>query len=1787
MSDFSASVALGLDDEFSTGADTALKVFENLGRMVTAAMGTAAQSTAAFITQVQGMTGAVTAAGQSSQAAGTGVSSIGTAAAQAAPQVTQLGTAMGGLSSNLASLAATLGLSFGFGALIKEGLHFNELMETNKLSLTALILTFKDLTDVQGHAVEESKRFAAASDIAADIQSKLRMAAFGTSTTLEVLSTGFNKLFAASAGQKATTDDLIKLTQTVANFGTLSGKSLELVYSQISLLLLGVTRSQGAIGAFARSLGISPAVAKEWAAAGDSVQNLNAKLIQYINLAGTIQGTFAGLKSQVVDVFQQLTGAGGEQLFQKMKVSMAEFVGQFIQFSDTELPRFKDGVLDTARAAGIGIAGMWEVMGDTAKNVLMILDSVFLDRTTTWLDYAKIFGVAFVKVFALAVEGITILINTLAHPIDAAKALIDQLRASEMRAHADILDSPLGGLGPIDSAAAKRMREEATALEVASAASNKWISNLETIDQRTKDAINSAAGYANGLGGLSSATQKSGDELAKMAAKAKEAAKSLIAEALDPLSQKGLAIDAQIAGLSGTTAGKLEQIRLHALEATNSLKKLAEQMKAKPENAGLFDLIDQKLGEDVAKEQQLAAAQSAKVREDAADKQLKAAEGFWKDLSAIDTKGATSNWEKVAEEYDKGIADLISKEHEALRKLKELGKDNANQTGLPELLAADEAKAVARLGVVREQGYAKIHVAAMDAETKFWADMATLSETGANTQQEKIDAAYSKGMEKVRKTAQDGMKELLSDFADGGVGISVFTVMLGQLEAAKKAAAEREAETQRLSTTLLHAELTKDWKTYYETLVVMAQKNGQNVAEATLGAAKKTADEMAKSAVTAADGMAAAWAQLSVQIGNSAKIAGQYITDVWNTTKQGFDSILVDGVTKGWSGVLGALKQMSDGYLKDFSKMVTSMVEKWILGQREMRAASVTNPGGAGGGQLSGGVPATYPDGTSTGGGSGGAVAGYAGAGLGAAAAAFGGATGGAQSFGQGLAPYLSVAAMIAANSQGNIYALAAAAVVAIIGVIVNLLSPNTEQIYRLTAQNLKLTGMGDLAGGAPGSGGLIAKSMGGQALVDYQNKLSGSLYDSFLSAAPEQAAALAKAVNEAISKYLLSINFEVHAGSDEDIKKDFTNLFTQVMPHEIWAKLFGLQPNLGGSQGVPGGLDLPGISGATNFGVKGMDMTSPLVSFLTSMGFTIAKVKELAAESQQTDPQVFLDRFKGLVEIVVRINSLQKELAKSSSDVWSDVLTARAASPAATFQDQAAKLVSMSQQIASYTGDTQIAKQKELLTLYEQYVAAQKAAITQLLDLAQKFTDTVNATLARNQDVLKGPDQLRADAYRRVNAVFTGQDFNAGTLAHTTTAAQIDQISQQALADLQSIFNGLVGMLHQAESLQTGFADLTRQLSMSNAQIWDAAHKNPLRVIAENIADLQEKLNDAGGLQQGSQAWLDVMGQIRDEGVATFQAIGAEIDKIHAGQVSLDQTFDAQIQGIRRSLMGNQAQLDTWNKEIFSLTDKLQKDGHLDQQDQARLTQLQGLTKNYDPKELIRDYVKTITEDRAALATAQSPEEIQRLTAEISSTIGLYMQQFAADDPQRQAAADWSVSFLKDVQKEAHAAYGKLDAELTAAKNQLYDQLKGIPAILTDVTNGLKDELWHVQKAFERLRDEVNAAYVSLASHITDPNSGLVAAMEGTRTAFVDTTTPVTEFGAEVGGAAGDVRDLRGEVVGLKGDLQGLRREIGNGGSSSVAAPTVQSAATGDRWASARVVKTNPSALRLRTAFA
>lgn len=1548
---------------------------------------------------------------------------------------------------------------------IKTGIDFDAQMETGRIGLAATILSYATISRANGDAMTHTQQFAAATELAADAQSRLRGAAFLTTATLRELQGGYGLLAAAGERAGASNEAMVELTKNLANLAKVREIPVTTAFNQMALILQGVARSSGRVAILMKGMGVDSATLKSWEKHGTLIENVTKKLEEYGYAGKFMQESFEGRLSNVKDVWEQFSGMLAQPLFELARKEMGEFVNQFVDLSG-KVPKFREDAVEVVMVIGEAIAGAANSILTFSRWALGVMSGSVGDWKTTIVDL----GAAFVKVIGFAEK----MAVTMAEPFRVAfawlKAFKDQASTGSNTLRTDLAN----------------IRGETV-----------WGKIL--IDRGTDEAISKmleaaekGQGVVDGLTEAWKRNKKASD--AALDTKAAEKATKAWAEMAHAIDNKlGLAAE-------DDPLAKAEE--KHRQEFVDAAAKLQAAGKAK-------------WGAMYAQEEEyitrLAALHVIQNREN-----RESAEKYWGDIVAAAMKGR----KELADQHAKWVEDDEAEEANALKR----DKYTAMLTAKLSKSYNDEVAAT------------KDHHAAMIlAMEQKYSTMGGITEDG------------------------------LAVIAEFQAKFDRDDLALERAYAASKAG---------------------NYKAMGLTLVNAANQTVSDIKKAYAKSAEIALNDVSQKDNPAA-GVYAGYMTIMSQAKTIAEATSDYIQDVYATTKQGINDLLTD-VATGAQNFGSILRGISDGYLKDFSRMVTEMVSTWIAGQVAMGNMTVNADGGTttnggtvdmttggshGGGQaaswqapqVQGGFGKTRnADGTMN-------AAGYQAAGYGAAAAGFGSATGGAQSFGQGFAPYLSVAALAATIP---VIGWIVAAAVAVVGLVVNMLSPDTEQHYMVNAANLRLNGAGDLRGGTSATDQLVSKSEAGQQLIDQRNKTVGTLFDLFTLGAPGMAKDLSRIVNEKLTAYLKGINFEVHAGSDEDIEKDFKYLFERVMPREMMARLFGA---------TQGKLDIAGISGGSWAETYNLDQTAPITAFLKEIGFSMGKIRELASQSQTTDPALFMERLKKIVTVVIGFNSAMSDSAKSFSSLVDDYHAVMTKSAPELFADSRDVIVGQLDSLGAFTGDERLARAQTALDAISKRSEDMAKYVAQLAEAMDQAAVAVIDMKTRMQDALKNPEWIEAD----LRNMFTPHDFGvAPAISRIQNAATPDEAQRMfdlATSQLSQFFDILVARLHQAQ----------QQIATNNALLGKYATFGVSGPDLGTMAGLTQGTNDLSAQRAAAlaitdpQRQLDAIAKVDSAAEAMYEAQISMLHKIEEQARALTESVADQIRGMQLDGMSDEQRKSFLTSEIAALRAQIATTT-----DPAKLKEITDKIQA-DAAELWRMHQADLKNGTNA-ATVGNPY----YDAFKGQYDGDYYAAFGAGRGSGAGAAgaqDPFAKFLEDIlngtNAAAQAAYAGMHTTVTNAAEQTKRDLELVGAALQNLITGpggLNDEIQITIRQLDQLKDAFWHAMQRFGDAAIATNTqAFIDSLDIAKARFTDLNLildPATGLPVHVKDAETSLHDLAEAARRLKDKFDAFDQPTTGGGNDGSRSNPLRTGSPDGSASSYSQVRNNRSGLRTYT---
>lgn len=696
----------------------------------------------------------------------------------------------------------------------------------------------------------------------------------------------------------------------------------------------------------------------------------------------------------------------------------------------------------------------------------------------------------------------------------------------------------------------------------------------------------------------------------------------------------------------------------------------------------------------------------------------------------------------------------------------------------------------------------------------------------------------------------------------------------------------------------------------------------------------READWILKSTNTMAAGVTAAWLRIKTIVPTLAESTAGMVVAAWDTIGRGFEDSVFSVVTGRFDSLKDIFQGILDDILRSFSKFVTDMVMRWVTGQETMQGSSGWMSGMFGGGAYTGKEfqTASYGPGGSQSIASGVGTTGVAGAlggaafglGIGSAVgqigngkynqtgAMIGGVVGGVLGTTVLAGAMTSIATALGAGASAG---AAAGPIGALIGAVVGLIigaisSPNTEKhvtglignmigvktAYMFTPKGKDeygdpLPGEVRYRGGAPENAGERA----GAGVFETQY---GWMTDLFKVGAKDTWTDLAKAYREGLAKSLEGANFDIAAGSPEDIQKTFETLMTNLLPRMALSAGFGQKGYLpAGDRDAAGGMAgfnwwAPGMDKDGKWVEKQLyDPNAPIPKMLAGLGFTAGKIGEIAQRLTTDDPEKFKAYLQGLVGIVVSMNELIANVGKSREQIYADMDKELAKTPADLFGSRAGDIASRFGELDQFSGDEQVKRAQEVLGLANQLWADALQYLGRIRDIQEQLTGSIDAQVKAVDDAFRSPAEL---TWRASNTAWEAR----GKIAGATTPEEVAQYAQEAQAAVGKVLDSLFASLKRGQDLLAGMTEIQAQ--------WAAGppvETNPWETWAADVKKLEADVTAASKLSGDAQ--LDALEKVRDSAASLWQTYLQMTKAIEASRAAVTSTIEkslAQVDDLLRS---------------------------------------------------------------------------------------------------------------------------------------------------------------------------------------------------------------------------------------------------------------------------------------------
>lgn len=238
---------------------------------------------------------------------------------------------------------------------IGAGLRFNQIIESSRLGIGALITAEADLFNQQGKQLTGTEALAAAQGLAADQLDKLRVAGIQTAATTEDLVTAFEEAVGAGVSVGLTLDQIRIFTVQIAQAASAIHLPMNQLQQETRSILQGTIDRNSRIAKALQLTNAQVNLAKEQGRLADL---LNEKFKAF-NLAGIESvKTFGALKSNLSDAFSVFAGRATEPLFRQIRDAGVSALSTIFDFRSADISQSFQGLVQGLQTIFNQIGGM-------------------------------------------------------------------------------------------------------------------------------------------------------------------------------------------------------------------------------------------------------------------------------------------------------------------------------------------------------------------------------------------------------------------------------------------------------------------------------------------------------------------------------------------------------------------------------------------------------------------------------------------------------------------------------------------------------------------------------------------------------------------------------------------------------------------------------------------------------------------------------------------------------------------------------------------------------------------------------------------------------------------------------------------------------------------------------------------------------------------------------------------------------------------------------------------------------------------------------------------------------------------------------------------------------------------------------------------------------------------------------------------------------------------------------------------------------------------------------------
>lgn len=211
---------------------------------------------------------------------------------------------------------------------IRRGMDFSASLESSQTAIASVIAATNKITTSQGKKLEGVEKFNAAEQISADMMKEIQVLALQTTATFDSLVEGVSGIVAPATKAGVSLEKLPKFAVTAAQAMSTMKIPVQQMRTEIESLLSGnINKAQDIL---ATNLGISGEMVRNWQKQGTLVEELEKRLSSFAIAGQKVADNWDGLKSNMEDALDYISGQTGKGIFEGAKQSYREIINMLV-----------------------------------------------------------------------------------------------------------------------------------------------------------------------------------------------------------------------------------------------------------------------------------------------------------------------------------------------------------------------------------------------------------------------------------------------------------------------------------------------------------------------------------------------------------------------------------------------------------------------------------------------------------------------------------------------------------------------------------------------------------------------------------------------------------------------------------------------------------------------------------------------------------------------------------------------------------------------------------------------------------------------------------------------------------------------------------------------------------------------------------------------------------------------------------------------------------------------------------------------------------------------------------------------------------------------------------------------------------------------------------------------------------------------------------------------------------------------------------------------------------------